>query len=54
MSASPIFCQRSTSPDYYVPISRSELLGVYRSWNSVSPRIQNKTYKKDAASLVVS
>ena len=54
MSTSPLSLFRCSSPDFYLPTSHTELMSLYKSWNSFSPKFQNKTYKKDAASLIVS
>lgn len=54
MSTSPLSLFRCSSPDFYLPTSHTELMSLYKSWNSFSPKFKSKTYKKDAASLIVS
>lgn len=54
MSSSPTeFYFRAYSPNIYLPQSHSELMESYKSWSTYSPKIKKRTYKKDAASLVV-
>ena len=54
MSFSPSGLLRSTSPDFFLPNSHKELMSLYKSWNTFSPRMRSRTYKRDAASLIVS
>ena len=55
MSTSPTtLYARSFSPNFFLPMNHSELMDTYKTWTTYSPRVHRKTYKKDAASLVVS
>lgn len=54
MSTSPLSLFRSTSPGFILPKSHSELMSLYKSWNTFSPKFKSKSYKKDAASLIIS
>ena len=55
MSTSPtLLYARSLSPDLSLPMNHSQLMDTYRTWSTFSPRVHKKSYKKDAASLVVS
>lgn len=45
---------RSLSPLLELPKTHTELMETYKSWASFSPRHRYKTYKADAASLIIS
>ncbi|OMJ90635.1 hypothetical protein SteCoe_6909 [Stentor coeruleus] len=54
MTISQDHAMRSLSPLLDLPKTHSELMETYKSWGSFSPRQRYKTYKADAASLIIS
>lgn len=54
MTISQDNAMRSLSPLFELPKTHTELMETYKSWSSFSPRERYKTYKTDAASLIIS
>ncbi|OMJ88473.1 hypothetical protein SteCoe_9602 [Stentor coeruleus] len=54
MTLSPTHAIRSYSPAFSLPKTHTELMETYRSWATFPSKQRNKTYKADAAGLIIS
>lgn len=54
MTLSPTHATRSYSPAFSLPKTHTELMETYKSWATFPSKQKNKTYKADAAGLIVS